>query len=169
MATHSSALAWKIPWTEEPGGRQCLESHRAGPTERAHTGSHYSRPGLRLVPHLSPPEPLAHVMAHPSTIDILSSADMQAGALPPAPLTTVLSSRLLPIPHYGPDSAATGLWHILAPRLRAVLPVHSHLGNGLSCHQARQLSVWPLSSGLSSLLSLLRSRLPPQTGLMRDG
>ena len=21
MATHASALAWKIPWTEEPGGR----------------------------------------------------------------------------------------------------------------------------------------------------
>ena len=22
MATHSSILAWRIPWTEEPGGRQ---------------------------------------------------------------------------------------------------------------------------------------------------
>ena len=22
MATHSSVLAWRIPWTEEPGGRQ---------------------------------------------------------------------------------------------------------------------------------------------------
>ena len=28
MATHSSSLAWKIPWTEEPGGLQCLGSHR---------------------------------------------------------------------------------------------------------------------------------------------
>ena len=26
MAPHSSALAWKIPWTEEPGGLQSLES-----------------------------------------------------------------------------------------------------------------------------------------------
>ena len=25
-ATHSSALAWKIPWTEEPGGLQSMES-----------------------------------------------------------------------------------------------------------------------------------------------
>ena len=25
MATHSSILAWKIPWTEEPGGLQCIE------------------------------------------------------------------------------------------------------------------------------------------------
>ena len=24
MATHSSVLAWKIPWTEETGGLQCM-------------------------------------------------------------------------------------------------------------------------------------------------
>ena len=24
MATHSSTLAWRIPWTEEPGGSQCM-------------------------------------------------------------------------------------------------------------------------------------------------
>ena len=28
MATHSIILAWKIPWTEEPGGLQPMESHR---------------------------------------------------------------------------------------------------------------------------------------------
>ena len=28
--THSSILAWEIPWTEEPGGLQCRESQRAG-------------------------------------------------------------------------------------------------------------------------------------------
>ena len=27
MATHSSTLAWGIPWTEEPGGLQSIESH----------------------------------------------------------------------------------------------------------------------------------------------
>ena len=26
MATHSSTLAWKIPWTEEPGRLQCMGS-----------------------------------------------------------------------------------------------------------------------------------------------
>ena len=30
MATHSSVLAWKIPWTEEPGGLQSMGSHRVG-------------------------------------------------------------------------------------------------------------------------------------------
>ena len=29
-ATHSSILAWKIPWTEEPGGLQFMESQRVG-------------------------------------------------------------------------------------------------------------------------------------------
>ena len=25
MATHSSILAWKVPWTEEPGGLQSMQ------------------------------------------------------------------------------------------------------------------------------------------------
>ena len=29
-ATHSSILAWEIPWTEEPGGLQSTGSQRAG-------------------------------------------------------------------------------------------------------------------------------------------
>ena len=29
MTTHSSILAWRIPWTEEPGGLQ-LAGHRVG-------------------------------------------------------------------------------------------------------------------------------------------
>ena len=29
-ATHSSILAWKIPWTEEPGGLQSMQSLRVG-------------------------------------------------------------------------------------------------------------------------------------------
>ena len=28
MAAHSSILAWRIPWTEEPGGLQSIESQR---------------------------------------------------------------------------------------------------------------------------------------------
>ena len=30
MATHSSILAWKIPWTEEPGRVQSMGLHRVG-------------------------------------------------------------------------------------------------------------------------------------------
>ena len=33
MATHSSILAWRIPWTEEPDGLQSMWSQRVGMTE----------------------------------------------------------------------------------------------------------------------------------------
>ena len=36
MATHSSSLAWKIPWTEEPGRLQAMGSQRVGHDERLH-------------------------------------------------------------------------------------------------------------------------------------
>ena len=29
-ATHSSILAWRIPWTEDSGALQCMESQRVG-------------------------------------------------------------------------------------------------------------------------------------------
>ena len=40
VATHSSILAWRIPWTEEPGGLQSMGSQRVDMTEvteHAHT------------------------------------------------------------------------------------------------------------------------------------
>ena len=33
MATHSSILAWKIPWTEEPGGLPSMGSQRINRTQ----------------------------------------------------------------------------------------------------------------------------------------
>ena len=36
MATHSSTLAWKIPWAEEPGGLQSMGSIESDKTERLH-------------------------------------------------------------------------------------------------------------------------------------
>ena len=30
MATHSSIIAWRIPWTEDPGGLQSIELQRVG-------------------------------------------------------------------------------------------------------------------------------------------
>ena len=37
MATHSSIVAWEIPWTEEPGGLQSMELHSP---KRIHTHTH---------------------------------------------------------------------------------------------------------------------------------
>ena len=33
LATHSSILAWRIPWTEEPGGLQSMRSKESDMTE----------------------------------------------------------------------------------------------------------------------------------------
>ena len=42
MATHSSILAWDIPWTKEPGGPQSRGSHKSDATEvTKHTGNLY--------------------------------------------------------------------------------------------------------------------------------
>ena len=41
MAPHSSTFAWKIPWTEEPGGLQSMGSLELGTTERLHFHFHF--------------------------------------------------------------------------------------------------------------------------------
>ena len=45
MATHSSVLAWRIPWTEEPGGLQSKRSQRAGHDWVANTTGQITRNG----------------------------------------------------------------------------------------------------------------------------
>ena len=39
MATHSNILAWRIPWTEEPGGLQSGGHKESGTTERLSTAA----------------------------------------------------------------------------------------------------------------------------------
>ena len=41
MATHCTILAWKIPWTEEPGRRQFIGSPRAGHDLATKTTIHF--------------------------------------------------------------------------------------------------------------------------------
>ena len=43
MATHSSILAWRIPWTEEPGRLQSTGLQRVGHTEATQNGTHILR------------------------------------------------------------------------------------------------------------------------------
>jgi len=52
VATHSSILAWRIPWTEEPGGLQSMESHRARHDWATHTHTHTLSLSLSLSPSL---------------------------------------------------------------------------------------------------------------------
>ena len=37
MPTHSSILAWRITWTEEPGGRESTGSHKTGHDQATNT------------------------------------------------------------------------------------------------------------------------------------
>ena len=47
MATHSSILAWRIPWTEKPGGLQAMGSQRVRRDQVTDTHTHR---GIRNVP-----------------------------------------------------------------------------------------------------------------------
>ena len=53
IATHSSVLAWRLPWTEEPGGLQCMESQRIRHSwsdwARVHTDEHKGKPDRSSV------------------------------------------------------------------------------------------------------------------------
>ena len=40
MVIHSSTLAWKIPWTEEPDGLQSMVPQKAGLQPSVHTHAH---------------------------------------------------------------------------------------------------------------------------------
>ena len=46
MAAHSSALAWRLPRTEEPGGLQSTGSHRV--RLHTHAPKHRKRPANRV-------------------------------------------------------------------------------------------------------------------------
>ena len=44
MATHSNILAWRIPWTEEPGGLQSVGSQTVRHDMHTHTHTHTHTP-----------------------------------------------------------------------------------------------------------------------------
>ena len=57
MATHSSILAWRIPWTEEPGELQSIGSQGVGhdgsslacACTHTHTHTHTAQTGSKIV------------------------------------------------------------------------------------------------------------------------
>ena len=64
--THSSILAWRIPWTEEPGGLQSVGSKGVTTEASYHACGHYS-------PTETTPDPHPHAfppLTHPSPISL---------------------------------------------------------------------------------------------------
>ena len=79
--THSSILAWEIPWTEEPGGLESMKSQRVGhnlATEHAHN--------ITLGVHF--------VLCHYFIINkpTRTSSSQEGGVEPPYPLPKSLSN-----------------------------------------------------------------------------
>ena len=53
MAPHSSTLAWKIPWTEEPGGLQSMGSLRVGHDRATSLSLHFHTLEQEMATHSS--------------------------------------------------------------------------------------------------------------------
>ena len=66
MATHSSKLAWEIPWTGEPGERQSMGSQRVGHAGAAEHTCRYLHSGLHSTTHPYIPPPTPASTPHPS-------------------------------------------------------------------------------------------------------
>ena len=49
MATHSSILAWRIPWTEELGGLQSTGHKELDTTERLHFHFHFQAINIKTL------------------------------------------------------------------------------------------------------------------------
>ena len=54
MATHSSVLAWRTPWTEEPGGLQSMGSPRVSLVTKQHHPQRSCRQALPAESHYLP-------------------------------------------------------------------------------------------------------------------
>ena len=70
MATHSSILAWEIPWTEEPGRLQSMGSQRVGhdlATKQQQSNCLLTLPSLCLLQSSAPGRQESDLVAFPST------------------------------------------------------------------------------------------------------
>ena len=67
MATHSRILAWKIPWTEEPGGVQSTGSQSDTTETHTHTCTHSDMRShtLSAHPYSRHPHSLLHAVTFP--------------------------------------------------------------------------------------------------------
>ena len=82
MATHSSILAWRIPWTEEPGGLQSMGSQTVRHDRVTNTHKHLTKIG-------------AAAAAAKSLQLCLTLCDPIDGSPPGCPVPGILQARTL--------------------------------------------------------------------------
>ena len=133
-ATHSSIFAWRIPWTEEPGGLLSMGSHRVGhdwATKHKHNEGNQREKAEKKVSTLGklkrnrswmaagtgPRHGVRWAVRMQSTVLVLSQSRPSlcnpTGCSPPgSSVRGVLQARTLPFPPPGPQSieAALQLW-----------------------------------------------------------
>ena len=71
MATHSSILAWRIPWTEEPGGLQSSGSQRVGQDRATSLFTFFHMPYVFSYPHILTTHPAFPLHHHPGLVTVV--------------------------------------------------------------------------------------------------
>ena len=89
MATHSSILAWKIPWTEEPGGLQSMGLQRVRQDWVTNTFTF----NLNYLPQASSPNTIK-TGDKPQNMNLEEKEQHLADNSPPQPLWELVLSRL---------------------------------------------------------------------------
>ena len=96
-ATHSSLLAWRIPWTEAPGRLQSMGLQESDTTERlTHTQSQYMTPLLK-----SPKSFIFHFILLGYFLDVGIVKAVVLLALTPSSLVGVLTEHTLSLREEG--------------------------------------------------------------------
>ena len=95
MATHSSVLAWRIPWIEEPGGLQSRGSQRAEHNGATNTFTFHS---CITLMYSMPIVSLSFPFLHRQQFHHLREAGTETTAAPMTNLDSLLKSRDITLP-----------------------------------------------------------------------
>ena len=120
MATHSSVLAWEIPWTEEPGGLQPMGSQR-----------------------------VRHNWLSKQQQWSITKCRGRPGRVFHSLLSVVNSTWLQPLKHMGPPSGR-GRWTVGSPRLNSTEHARSHIVDGSKRWLSIACSFWVFSRLIES-------------------
>ena len=102
-ATHSSILAWEIPWEEEAGGLQSMRTQKSQTWLSTHSTQHKEKESWAPTPH---PSPKSHICLFlSSSLSIFpESLWLDSEACPLPPVTQTPWSPEASMSHSGPPS-----------------------------------------------------------------